>query len=112
MQEENQTDDDQFAALRSTESNVSSLDGIWRAKRPNGEIELSLNKGEFQWAYDLKDSDESFDGKYEITGDMMLLATEQGSQMVGKVTHHDQDHFTFRLLGANESDPGVNFQRR
>ena len=111
MQEENQKDD-HFAALRATEFDVFSLEGCWRAQRPDGEIELTLKEGGGHSDYDLAENQESLSGKYQNTDNMMLLATEQGSQMVGTVTHQDQDHFTFRLLGASEADPGVRFQRR
>ena len=111
MPEKNEQDD-QFAALRSSELKTHILKGHWRARRPNGEIELDMNNGEFKWDYDLADKDESFRGKYEITGNMMLLASEQGSQMVGTVTRDGNNRFTFRLLGASENDPGVEFVRR
>ena len=42
----------------------------------------------------------------------MLLATDDGSQMVGTLTMQDRDHFTFRLLGSSDSDPGLQFERR
>lgn len=111
MREENQPDD-QFAALRTTPLDESSFAGHWRAQRPNGEIRLNLKGDLFDWVYDLNDNQESFGGKFAITGNLMLLATSEGSQMVGTVNREDADHFTFRLLGASDNDPGVRFVRR
>lgn len=111
LQKENSADD-QFAPLRSDASGTAPLDGRWRAKRPNGEIELDMEDGNFKWAYDLPDNHEQFAGKYQITRDMMLLATEQGSQMAGTIKVADNNHFNFRLLGSSENDPGVEFVRK
>ena len=34
-----------------------------------------------------------------------------GSQMVGRVSMNNKDEFTFHLIGADEDDPGIVFER-
>ncbi|QDT64183.1 tetratricopeptide repeat protein [Calycomorphotria hydatis] len=88
-----------------------SLRGDWRAQRPDGSIELELYDGKFEWDYDIATQDQKFRGKYVQTGNLMLLASEDGSQMIGEVHQQDNNHFTFRLLGSNTSSPGLQFVR-
>jgi len=41
----------------------------------------------------------------------MVLAAANGSQMVGRVSMKNKDEFNFRLIGADDDDPGIVFER-
>ena len=46
--------------------------------------------------------------------DGILTLTDQNSQngaLVGQVARVDDNHFSFRMLGAPQDDPGLNFGR-
>ena len=88
------------------------LQGDWKATRPKGAIELEVSDGNFKWDYDLVDNDQLLRGKYSIEQNLLVFATEDGSQMVGTVRMPDRNHFVFRLLGSSQTDPGLEFVRR
>ena len=68
-------------------------------------------RDQFAWDYDLDDNDQEFKGKFVLAEDVMVLASAQGSQLVGRVTMPKDDEFTFRLIGDNKADPGITFHR-
>jgi hypothetical protein len=87
------------------------LQGEWEARRPEGKIELEIDGDEFAWDYDLDENDDEFKGKFILAQDVMVLAAANGSQMVGRVSMKNRDRFTFRLIGADDDDPGIVFER-
>lgn len=89
-----------------------ALEGNWVGRRPEGKIDLEIRGDNFRWDYSDVDTHQMLSGKCELTGNQLLLATQDGSQMVGTVKRNDEDRFTFRLLGGSDSDPGVVFLRR
>lgn len=88
-----------------------TLQGDWKAVRATGNIELELKDGNFVWDYDLIGNDQKFRGRYAIDDALLIMATEDGSQMVGTVQMRDRDHFVFKLLGNNANDSGITFAR-
>jgi hypothetical protein len=90
---------------------VAQLQGEWEARRPQGKIELDLKDDQFSWDFDLDDNDDEFRGKFALAQDVLVLATPDGSQMVGRVNMLNDDEFTFRLIGGDEDDPGLVFER-
>lgn len=83
--------------------------GEWEARRARGKIELEFENEEFVWDYDLEDNDRKFRGKYLLSQDVLVLASQEGSQMVGRVRKYSPDKFVFQLLGSSE--PGIVFER-
>jgi tetratricopeptide (TPR) repeat protein len=103
----------QFSAFTATQTPLSPLQGRWTAKRPNGEIQLDLDGDKkFTWHYKLNDNDDEFSGQYVVSENTLVLATPEGSQMVGTVEQINQDRFIFRLIGTTDNDSGVEFVRR
>jgi hypothetical protein len=90
---------------------VDQLQGEWEARRPQGKIELDIEDDQFAWDYDLDDNDTEFKGKFVLAQDVLVLATPDGSQMVGRVNLLNQDMFTFRLIGVDDDEPGLVFER-
>lgn len=109
-------DEDQQKDFATQYGNMPAVDrqllqGDWKAARPTGKIELELKDGNFTWDYDLIENDQKFHGRYAVDNALLIMATEDGSQMVGTVQMQDRDHFVYKLLGNNSSDPGLQFVR-
>ena len=94
-----------------------SLDGTWTAKPSNDStITLDLTKkGKFAWkVVDGQGKPRSFEG-VRATGNGLLTLVRDGDPpqppLVGRVSWTDDDHFTFKLVGGGEDDPGLAFAR-
>ena len=94
------------------EIQLGELEGKWKAQRSQGQIELEIQDGKFDWDYDLVDNDNTLRGKVLVVDNLLIFATKEGSQMVGTVAVSGPDHFTFRLLGSDADDPGITFARQ
>ena len=91
------------------------LAGSWMAT-PVKDAKIALvikEDGNFNW-------DASGPGKQPTTiagtstladGILTLASQGQDGALVGKVTWLDENHFTFRLVGAPPTDPGLKFAR-
>ena len=90
---------------------LQQLQGDWKARRTDGEIELEVDGDRFTWDYDLDRNDQKFNGKCVLANDLLVFATPQGSQMAGHVRMIDNDRFAFRLVSGDDDDPGIVFQR-
>jgi len=87
------------------------LVGTWNASRDDGsEFTLTLNKDNtFTWNFTQKNADQSFDGKYTVEGNVLALERKDGGSLVATVTPDGDQKFNFKLLGAPQNDPGLNF---
>jgi hypothetical protein len=104
-------DDDTEPSADERPPTVAQLQGEWEARRPEGQIELDIKDDQFSWDYDLDDNDDEFRGKLVLAQDVLVLATPGGSQMVGRVSMLNDDAFTFRLIGNDDDDSGIVFER-
>ena len=111
MHEDKQPQTQVFPGMEAT-VRPGALEGKWVGRRPKGDISLEIRDGNFRWDYAVSDTHQLLSGKYELTGNRLALATQDGSQMVGTVDRNEENRFTFRLLGSSDSDPGVVFVRR
>jgi tetratricopeptide (TPR) repeat protein len=104
------------AAPADAPADLSKLAGTWTATpAKDAKIALAIKEdGKFSW-------DVSNTGKPSTTiagastfTDGVLTLAAQGTKdgaLTGKVAWKDADHFTFRLVGAPPSDPGLSFAR-
>jgi tetratricopeptide (TPR) repeat protein len=94
----------------------AQLTGVWTAKPDNkSSISLSLDpNGKFVWNVVQRGQPNKLSGNFTIgDGDLLTLAQgQQGGTMAGNVTMTQNDQFTFRLVGAPASDPGLTFVRQ
>lgn len=95
-----------------------SLEGTWVAKSSDDStITLDLTKeGKFGWRVDDgQGKARSFEG-VRATGNGLLTLVRDGDvpqpPLVGRVSWTDDDHFTFKLVGGGEDDPGLAFSRK
>ena len=52
-------------------------------------------------------------GKSTLANGMLTLADQDGKNgaLAGQVAWQDDNHMTFRILGAPQDDPGLKFER-
>ena len=92
------------------------LAGNWTAA-PGKDAKISLaiqDDGRFTWAATSPGKPATTIAGGSTLADGVLTLAAQGSQdgaLTGKVAWQDPDHFTFQLLGAPPSDPGLAFAR-
>jgi len=92
----------------------SMLVGTWAASRDDGsQFALSLTQDEqFTWKFTPKgQKPQEMAGKYTLDGEVLALETEEGGALVATVTPGAGEKFNFKLVGASEEDPGLNFSR-
>jgi len=93
------------------------LEGTWTAKpSDDSTITLDLTKdGKFAWKVDGRGESRQFEG-VRATGNGLLTLVRDGDApqppMVGRVSWTDDDHFTFKLIGAGDDDKGLAFARK
>ncbi|HEV3164216.1 MAG TPA: tetratricopeptide repeat protein [Isosphaeraceae bacterium] len=90
-----------------------NLVGNWSATPAQGTtIGLTMKDGgEFTWKVTEKGQPREFSGQMTFGNDMLTLAQNEGSAMVGKVTWRDPNRFTFQVIGGGPADPGLTFTR-
>jgi tetratricopeptide (TPR) repeat protein len=94
--------------------NPAALVGTWKATRPDGSrFELTLNNDDrFSWSFAPQNQKaQGFDGSYTVEGNVLALEREDGGSLIAEVTPGDRRSFNFKLLGAPEDDPGLDFNR-
>jgi tetratricopeptide (TPR) repeat protein len=97
---------------------VQSLDvagfyGTWNATNANGTaFKVTLNEdGSFEWTADQKGEAKTVKGVFTIDGETLAMEPDTGGVMLAKVSAPAEGGFSFRMLGALESDPGLNFKK-
>jgi len=89
----------------------ASVVGNWKASSGSGTIELAMKQdGSFTWKFTSKGKPSEFSGKYQLAGNTLVLETDQGAPMVGKVAAKGTG-FHFQMLGGPSSDPGLAFSK-
>lgn len=85
--------------------------GNWTAKRPDGTtftLNLTPDK-KFTWAFERGGKKQSFGGTYSVEGAVLVLERDDKASMPGVVTM-GATGFNFKLFGAPEEDPGLDFK--
>jgi tetratricopeptide (TPR) repeat protein len=101
------------AATAST-GKEGKLEGSWSAQ-PAKDVKITLTfqpDGRFVWNVARAGKDQSFAGKLSSENGLLTLVQDQNNNtMVGNVTWTDQNHFTFKVIGASPTDPGLSFAK-
>ena len=92
---------------------LAKLTGTWQASREDGSrFELTLTKeSSFNWKFTLKDTVQEFGGTYTVDGNVLSLQRKDGGSLIAGVVPDGDQKFNFKLLGAPQEDPGLNFSR-
>ena len=90
---------------------AAKLVGLRTAKRSDGTtFTLNLTDDQkFTWGFERDGKTQEFGGTYSVDGAVLVLEREDKSTMPGLVTMEDGG-FNFKLFGAPESDPGLDFR--
>ncbi len=89
------------------------LDGTWVAE-PDAQTTITLTfpqPGRFQWVIRHDGQDHNLTGRMTSGSNILTLAQDQGSAMVGNLTWQDETHFTFKVPGAPPEDHGLAFHK-
>lgn len=89
------------------------LIGKWKASRDDGsQFEMTLTKGStFHWKFTQKATVQEFDGTYKVEANVLALERQDGGSLVAGVLPDGEQKFNFKLLGAPQEDPGLNFSK-
>lgn len=93
---------------------ANRLYGSWSAARDDGSrFELVLNPDStFTWKFLPRDqAPQILTGKFTVEGNALALEREEGGSLVGEVRPEGDNRFNFKLLGAPESDRGLDFRK-
>jgi hypothetical protein len=91
-----------------------AITGNWKSSRSDGSnFALTLNGDKtFSWSFTPKQQPaQSFDGTYSVEGNVVALERKGGGSLVAAITDNDSSHFNFKIVGAPNEDPGLNFTR-
>jgi hypothetical protein len=93
-----------------------SLVGVWKATRADGSIfDLVLtNDARFTWKFAPKDqASQEFGGTYsvEVEENLLVLERRDGGSLIAEITPMEEGKFNFRVLGAGDEDPGLDFSK-
>lgn len=88
------------------------LVGTWNASGGDANFELTLTQaGAFTWTYARGDVKESVQGVFAIDQDTLALEPNAGGTMLAEVTITNPTQFTFRMVGAEADDKGLEFKK-
>jgi hypothetical protein len=88
------------------------LEGNWTAQpNPGTTITVTFqDKGHFVWKVSRQGKDQQFAGNSSYENGLLTLVQDQNNNtMVGHVSWKDETHFTFKVTGAGQDDPGLSF---
>ena len=91
----------------------ASLVGTWHASRDDGsKFELTLtNDSKFDWKFTLKEKVEEFGGTYKYESNAIALERKDGGGLIAGLVPDGPEKFNFKLLGAPQEDPGLDFSK-
>ena len=89
------------------------LVGTWQATRSDGsKFEMTLAKdATFNWKFTQKEAVQEFGGTYTVEGNVLALERKGGGSLIAGVVPNSEQKFNFKLLGAPQEDPGLDFSR-
>jgi len=90
------------------------LTGNWKAMRPDGsEFKLNMtDDGKFTWSFSLKGQQaHEFGGTYAVEENVLVLERKDGGSLLAEITPDSSGKFNFRMVGAPESDNGLDFSK-
>ncbi|NQV23495.1 MAG: hypothetical protein HQ518_03915 [Rhodopirellula sp.] len=92
----------------------ATLVGSWKAARDDGsQFNLILtNDAKFTWSFAPKgQAPQDFGGTYTVDGNVLALERTGGGSLIAEVTPSSAAKFNFRMVGAPQEDPGLNFSK-
>ncbi len=69
------------------------------------------NDGRFIWKFAQAGNAQTFEGKFDLAGNTLVLEYDNGGTMVAKVGSQGPERFTFQMVGGPPNDPGLSFAR-
>lgn len=101
------------AASPSSPVSQDLLSGTWTAHpSSNTAISLTFNKDKtFNWKVTQGGQDKQFGGEATLGDNILTLAQNGGTALVGRVSMDGDQKFNFKVVGDGPGDPGLTFSR-
>jgi len=95
---------------------LEQLTGSWSATHDDGKQKATFNftlnpDGTFTWKFAEGDKTSTLEGKYTLTNDLLVLEPTSGPPMIGHITDAGPNGFHFKMVGAPQDDPGLQFSK-
>ena len=90
------------------------LIGTWKATRPDGStFALTITEdAKFTWSFAQTDQPATeFSGTYTVDKNVLALERKDGGALIAEITPGEVGKFNFRMLGADETDKGLDFAK-
>jgi hypothetical protein len=73
---------------------------------------MITDDAKFTWSFAQKDqASHEFSGTYTVESNVLALERTDGGALIAEITPGDSGRFNFRILGADESDKGLDFAK-
>lgn len=91
---------------------IEKLVGSWKASSQDAQFQLDLSKdGSFVWTYSRGADKQSMKGVYAVDQNNLALEPDSGGTMLAIVSFQDPSKFHFLMVGGDEKDPGLTFNK-
>jgi tetratricopeptide (TPR) repeat protein len=92
---------------------AADLVGTWTASgKGNATFTLLLDaEGKFTWGYSRGTRTEEVKGVYVVEGNVLALEPDTGGTLLAELAVKAPGKMHFQMIGAEENDPGLDFQR-
>jgi hypothetical protein len=90
------------------------LEGTWTAQADK-DTAISVtfpDPSHFTWTVTHQGQSRQLQGKLTYGNGILTLAQDQGPAIVGNTAWSDDNHFSFKVPGANPNDPGLTFTKQ
>lgn len=100
-------------AAEPVEVDTAKIIGDWKASRSGGAaIALTIRADKtFVWTASRGNSSVRIEGTFYIEKDMLIMEGQGGIPLVGFVVLRDRNAFNFKVVGADDSDLGLDFAK-
>jgi tetratricopeptide (TPR) repeat protein len=92
---------------------AADVAGSWEATgKDSSKYSMTLTKeGTFLWSFTKGTRKEEVKGVYSVEGNVLAMEPETGGVLLAEMTLKSPGNLAFKMVGADQSDPGLEFQR-
>lgn len=92
---------------------AEQLVGSWKASSQGATFQLDLDKeGAFTWTYSRGKEKQSVKGVFAVDQNNLALEVDNGGgTMLAEIDFANPSQFTFKMIGSDEKEPGMDFKK-
>ncbi len=92
---------------------VEKLAGTWKASSADAKFELQLAaEGTFVWSFSRGKTTESVKGVFAVDQNNLAMEPDAGGTMLAEINISSPTEFTFKMVGGESNDPGLQFKKQ